>query len=241
MEQYYKIADLTVKMDTFGLTERQALPYRIPPCGQADITLESRYQELKAARPALDAESCEHVTSGKQFYYQLLRYDGMVLHAAAIAMDGKAYLFSADSGVGKSTHADLWQQVYGKDRVQLLNDDKPALRWRDGAWYVYGTPWCGKRGLHQNLCCPLAGIGLLERGAENTVEPYEKDDLVFRLLKQTYRFRDTQKNEKLLSLLECLLEHVPVWRLQCNMEPEAAVVAHTAMTNTGSVAQRRRP
>jgi len=238
MEQYYKIADLTVKMDTFGRTERQALPYRISARDPADMRLESRYQELKAARPEMDAETCEHITSGKQFYYHLLQYDGMVLHAAAVAMDGKAYLFSADSGVGKSTHADLWQQVYGKDRVQFINDDKPALRWREGAWYVYGTPWCGKRGLHQNLCCPLAGIALLERSAKNSVEPYKKDDVVFRLLKQTYRFRDAQKNEKVLSLIGCLLEHVPVWRLQCNMEPEAAILAQAAMTK---MAQRRIP
>ena len=238
MEQYYQIADLIVKMDTFGRTAQQALPYRIPACDQADVILDSRYQELKAVRPDMDVEACEHITSGKQFYYHLLKYDGIILHASAIAMDGKAYLFSADSGVGKSTHADLWQQVFGNARVQFINDDKPALRWRDGTWYVYGTPWCGKRGLQQNLCCPLAGIGILERSAKNSAEPYKKDDVVFRLLKQTYRFRDAQKNEKVLSLIGCLLEHVPVWRLQCNMEPEAAVVAHAAMTK---MAQRRIP
>ena len=49
-----------------------------------------------------------------------------MLHSSAVVADGKAYLFTADSGTGKSTHTQLWPRMFG-DRAYILNDDKPAL------------------------------------------------------------------------------------------------------------------
>lgn len=230
MYQYYKIAGLTVKMDTFGRTAELALPYRIDPCPEADITIDPGYHILKAFAPDADDEMCEYMASGRVFYRNLLRFDGLMLHASAIAVDGKAYLFSADSGVGKSTHVGLWQQLFGEERVRIINDDKPALRLEDGVWYAYGTPWSGKHGINRNLRCPLAGICFLERGEINKIQPYAGSDIVFRLLKQTYRSKNTQLKEKTLSHIGSLLEKVPMWRLECNMEPEAAMLSYNAMT-----------
>ena len=84
--------------------------------------------------------------------------------------------------------------------------------------------------MNQNLCCPVAGICFLERGSENRIEPYTGNDIVIRFLKQTYRSGDAQYSNKLMSLIESLLEKIPVWRLQCNREPEAAYIAWEAMT-----------
>ena len=66
-------------------------------------------------------------------------YNGLMLHASAAALGGRAYLFSGPCGRGKSTHTRLWQQTFG-EAVQVFNDDKPALRRLDGRWYAYGTP-----------------------------------------------------------------------------------------------------
>lgn len=230
MYQYYKIAGLTVKMDTFGRTADLAFPYRIEPCSHVDITIDSTYQVLKAFAPDADDDLCEYLASGRVFYRSLLSFDGMMLHASAIAVDGKAYLFSADSGIGKSTHVGLWRRLLGDERVRIINDDKPALRLENGTWYVYGTPWSGKYGLNLNLRYPLAGICFLERSPENKIEPYTKSDIVFRFLKQTYRSKKAQIQQKTLSHIGSLLEKVPVWRLECNMEQEAAALSYTAMT-----------
>ena len=75
-----------------------------------------------------------------------------------------------------------------------------------------------------------AGICFLERGLENRIEPYTNHDVVFQFLKQTYRPKDVQYSNKLLSLIESLLEKIPVWRMECNREPEAAHTAWEAMT-----------
>lgn len=229
MDQYYKIAGLTVKMDTFGRTADLAFPYRIDPCPNADITIESDLQDIKAARPRTPDEILAYIVTGRDFYAKLIDFEGIMLHASAIAVDGRAYLFSADSGVGKSTHTGLWRRVFGDERVRIINDDKPALRLKDGVWYACGTPWSGKYGLNHNLCYPLAGICFLERGQTNRMEPYTKNDVVFQFLKQTYRSADPERSEKILSLIGSLLERVPVWRLECNTNPEAAYIAWEAM------------
>lgn len=47
-----------------------------------------------------------------------------------LEIDGKAYMFSAPSGTGKSTHAKLWRDCFG-DRVTMINDDKPLIKFRE--------------------------------------------------------------------------------------------------------------
>jgi len=236
MYQNYKIANLIVKMDTFGRNLDLALPYQIETDAKPDIIVEPDYRSLRAKFPQMPDDICEYLSCGKDFYRKLLDFDGMMLHAAAIAVDGRAYLFSADSGVGKSTHTQLWQKVLGKERVVVLNDDKPAMRMENGVWYAYGTPWSGKHGINQNLCYPLGGISFLERGETNKIEPYDGGEMVFQFLKQTYRYdNDLQVKLKILSHIDSLVRHVPVWRMQCNMEEEAANLSYKVMTRSESM------
>lgn len=234
MEKYYKIAGLAVKMDTFGRTENQAEPYRTESCPHADIIIPDFAPMRKQPGERPDEDGLEYQLTGRAFNRNLIRFDGLMLHASAIAVDGKAYLFSADSGTGKSTHTRLWQQVLGAERVTILNDDKPALRRIQGKWYVFGTPWSGKTGENRNLQIPLAGICFLERSKVNAISPYTKNDIVFQFLKQTYRYRDADWETALLTLLDSLIKTVPVWHLRCNMEPEAARMAYQAMAEEGS-------
>ena len=232
MPNLYKVAGLTLQMDTFGRTAAQAEPYRIEADETAapDIIITSDWQALKASQPHLSQGDCEYLSTGGSFYRQLLRFDGMLLHASAVLMDGRAYLFSAPSGTGKSTHTRLWQQVFGKDRALILNDDKPALRYEDGLWYAYGTPWSGKHDISINTRVPLAGIAMIERSAANTIEPFGGRQAIFALMEQTVRPRDAASRMQLLALLDRLLTEIPVWKLQCNMEPEAALIAHRTMS-----------
>lgn len=113
----------------------------------ADISLkltEEFLREKQKQNPHLTIAECEYVWAGIQFYRKLLNYQGFMLHASAIEVDGKAYLFSADSGVGKSTHAKLWQKFFGEERAEILNDDKPAVVIEDECCFAYGTPFSGK-------------------------------------------------------------------------------------------------
>ena len=228
MERFYKIAGLTVKMDTFGRTEKLAEPYLCPEAA-VDITIQSDMDTVRAKNPGMSDSHCEYLASGGSFYQQLMGFDGMLLHAAAVVVDGKAYLFTAPRKTGKSTHVQLWLDSFG-DRAMILNEDKPALRCIDGTWYAFGTPWSGKTGRNTNAQVPIGGIAVLARAQENSIERLSGSRVLHQLLEQTVRPTDPVKSMQLLQLLDSLLSQVKVWKLHCNMDRSAAVVAYEAMS-----------
>ena len=142
-------------MDTFGLTESQALPYLADGHPKADIVIDSNWKSFQQKFPVVSDSESEYYCSAYSFYTQLVNFNGLMLHSSAVVMDGRAYLFSAPSGTGKSTHTQLWLDVFG-EKAGILNDDKPALRRIDGKWYAYGTPWCGKEHWGCNASTPLS-------------------------------------------------------------------------------------
>ena len=223
MKQYYKIAGLVVEMDSFGRTVEQARPYACEPA-QPDLIIRSDWQSLQQRQPHLSDEDCEYMSTGGNFYRQLLKFNGMMLHASAVVLDGKAYLFSAPCGTGKSTHTKLWLQVFG-DRALILNDDKPALRFEDGAWYVYGTPWSGKHDISANVRVPLQGICFLHQAKENTIERMDAKSAYPTLLNQTYRRNDPEGMIKTLELVGQLAK-LSVYSLGCTISKEAVMLAY---------------
>lgn len=229
MLKHYRIAGLTVEMDTFGRTEKQAEAYLCERVEKPDIVLIRAAERVHEKHPHLSMDESEYIGTCRQFYYYLLDFNGMMLHASAVVKDGYAFLFSANSGTGKSTHTTLWQKVYGNDNVLMLNDDKPALRLENGRWYAYGTPWSGKTDLNLNMRVPLGGICLLERGETNEIAPYRGTRLVYDILQQTLRPITEDYRSMLLDRIDKLMEQVPIWKLRCNMDPEAARVSHDAM------------
>jgi hypothetical protein len=229
MKRYYKITDLIVEMDTFGRTESQALPYLADGYPEADISIVSGWEKFQKKFPFISDSESEYYCSAYRFYTQLVDFSGLMLHSSAVIMDGRAYLFSAPSGTGKSTHTQLWLDVFG-DRATILNDDKPAIRRIDGVWYAYGTPWSGKYDMSINTRVPLGGICVLRRGEVNKIEPYRGYGAIKDVFKQTPRNANADYVTKLLELLDSLLCEVPVWRMECNTDPEAARMAYAAMS-----------
>lgn len=229
MEQYYKIVGLTVAMDSFGRTVTQAQPYLCDKT-DPDIIICSDWKSLQQRQPHLSDEDCEYLSTGSSFYRQLLSFGGMMLHASAVVMDGKAYLFSAPCGTGKSTHTGIWRRVFGDDRAVILNDDKPALRFEDGTWYAYGTPWSGKTDQNLNIRAEVAGICFLHQAKENSITPFTGPKVIHALLEQTSRPARAEYRIKLMELLDQLITQVPIWQMGCNMEPGAAVLSYETMS-----------
>lgn len=216
-------------MDTFGRTEKQAEPYLAETAETADICITSEPSALHEKQPHLSMDACEYLCTGASFYRQLLQFDGLLIHASAVVMDGYAYLFSAPCGTGKSTHTNLWRQAFGHERVQMLNDDKPAIRRENGRWYAYGTPWSGKTDQNINMRVPLGGVCILARGEINEITPFGGSAAIFALLEQTARPPMASARARLLELLDSLLTEIPVWKLRCTPTVEAAHIAQSAM------------
>jgi hypothetical protein len=148
----------------------------------------------------------------------LLGRDTLLLHGSAVAVDGEGYLFTADSGTGKSTHTRLWREVFG-DRAVMVNDDKPFLKLTEDAVLACGSPWTGKHGIGTNVCVPLGGICILSRGRENIIRPAGAEQVEEFLRGQCFPPQGLEK----------LLARVRLWEMECTRDPEAAVTAFETM------------
>lgn len=228
----YQIAGLTVGMDSLGITAKQAEPYQIDSDKTPDVCVSAQCFPMKGKKwEHLNAEEKEYIATGFSFYKALLNFDGFMLHSSAVVVDGKAYLFTADPGTGKSTHTKLWLERFG-ERAYILNDDKPALRLEDSVWYAYGTPWSGKHDISRNERVPVAGIACLERGEDNEIVPFGGIDAISAIMKQVNRPKAAEYRVKLMKLLDKLITQVPVWKLKCNMDPGAVKVSYEAMSGS---------
>ena len=222
-----KIAELTTEVPAAGGMAPRCAGYLTEEDSAPQIIIR---QELYCPEswPGLDPVLLEYMESGVQFYWQLLRYNGLVLHASAAALGGRAYLFSGPCGRGKSTHTRLWQQTFG-EAVQVFNDDKPALRRLDGRWYAYGTPWCGKDGINLNQKWPLGGICFLEKSQENRIRRLSAAEALPLILAQTTYRLQPHSMELLLTSLDSLLREIPVFLLENRPEEAAARLSFETM------------
>ena len=171
----------------------------------------------------------ENTAIYRKIAMKLPEYDAFVFHGAAVAVGETAYLFTAKSGTGKTTHTNLWlKNIEGS---YIVNGDKPILRMIDGKPYVCGTPWMGKEALGCNKNVPLAAICLLSRGTENHIEKTDFQKMYPRLIGQCYRPPKGALVAKTIKLLERIGKYVPIYELTCNMEDEAAMVAFGGMAD----------
>ena len=114
----------------------------------------------------------------------IIDYGVVLFHGSVIAVDGRAYLFTAPSGTGKTTHTRLWLEQL--PQAHVLNGDKPFLKVvEDGAVFACGTPWQGKEQYGVNEILPLEAVCLLERDAVNHIEEISAKEGIDTLLRQS--------------------------------------------------------
>lgn len=157
----------------------------------------------------------------------IIAYDAVVFHGCVLAVDGWAYVFSAPSGTGKTTHARYWLRLVEGSHV--LNGDKPLLRLRDGAVFACGTPWQGKECMGCNEDLPIAGVCLLERSTHPHIEPIGFADAVDGLIRQTHRPRDPEGVVRCMGVLGELGTSVPLYRMGCTLDDSCALLSYEAM------------
>ncbi|MBQ9469244.1 MAG: hypothetical protein IJU52_09600 [Clostridia bacterium] len=166
-------------------------------------------------------------------------YGVFLVHSAALCADGRAYLFSAPSGTGKTTHIRLWKKIHPD--VSIINGDKPLLRRNgDGGFSVCGTPWSGKEGWHRNVEAPLGGVCFLERGEENRIRTLTPGEGAALLMKQIVYPQDPAPLLKTLELSDALVNSAPLYLLTCNISEEAAHLSYDTMTRAGAQGGKKR-
>ena len=188
---------------------------------------------LKQAAPHYEAgttpEQIEYLELGPHACDALLPYSRMLFHGAAILWCGRAWIFTANSGTGKTTQYMLWKLCFGRE-VQILNGDKPLLEFREDSIVVHPSPWCGKEGLGSLDSAPLGGLILLKQSGENRMRRLQPAEAAGPLLTQLLFTRRTVDDVRTACALEDrLLHRTPVWLLENRGDTASAALCRDTL------------
>lgn len=149
----------------------------------------------------------------------LIEHGGVILHSAYMERNGQSVLFSAPSGTGKSTQADLWTKYRN---TRTINGDRTLLKKRDKEWFAYGWPICGSSEICVNEAFPIRAIVMLCQAKKNQIRQlrgFEAVKKVFAQLMVNNWNRSFQ--EAAMELLSEILEEIPVFELACDISEQA--------------------
>ncbi|MBQ8960100.1 MAG: hypothetical protein IJ071_02660 [Ruminococcus sp.] len=236
-----KMASVVVRVEPiFSRVERYCRDYLTDE--PADFSVKILPEDIAYERERSDRESIteglpvvdypddylEELAVYRKICEKMPDYGAFLFHGSAIAVEGQAFLFTAKSGTGKSTHTRLWRQYLGEKAV-MVNDDKPLIRMTDSGPLVCGTPYCGKHGIGSNISVPLKAVCILTRAKKNSIRRVAPGEVRPLLLQQTYRPADPVQLMKTLDLMDRLTEWASLYVLGCNMDISAAETAYNGM------------
>lgn len=157
----------------------------------------------------------------------LLQKDAFVLHASYIATPSGAILFTAPSGGGKTTQANLWIQHLG---ARMINGDKAAISRKDGIWYAHGLPVSGSSEYYLNETMPIRAIVILEKWPDNQIfyqGPAAFPRIFSQVIQNTW---DSDYTEKILDLVADAVSTIPIYLYRCTKETDAAFFLHNYLS-----------
>ncbi|MBE5736927.1 MAG: hypothetical protein E7348_00800 [Clostridiales bacterium] len=232
--QRYKIADIVFDVQLmYGYTAKLCENYIYDgdeqPCFTAVMTQQDIEAEKKGGEQFPDYYLESLALYRKLCDYALINANAIVFHSSAIMVDNEAYLFTAQSGTGKSTHARLWREMLG-DKAIMVNDDKPIIRYVDGDFYVYGTPWNGKHHLDTNTRAKIKAICKIYQDKQNSIKRLTNKEMLHTILNQTLIPTEVEKVDKLFELIDKMLRSVDLYTLGCTISREAAELSYSVMS-----------
>ena len=231
----YLIADLVTEFEPkYSNLKNLAQPFEYSGERETDISisLSDDYinSMLKRMVAGTTIGAAEEFSYSGKFCKSIIKFNAMLIHSSAIEYKGKAYLFAADSGVGKSTHTALWRKAF-ENEVKMINDDKPVVRIIDGKAIAYGTPFDGGSGIANNISAPLGAVVFIERGENNSIRKAQTAEIIKKLYFSTAHFVSRDTADKMLTNFENLISCTNFYILTCNMDISAAYIARDAIVN----------
>jgi len=197
------------------------------------IEADEVYSQLYAS---ITPKAEEKLPANQDSFLQLLRTaeesflcsrGGLSVHAACVKHMGKAVLFTAPSGTGKSTQADLWIRSLG---ASLISGDRPHLSIFPSEIRAYGVPWDGKEQQFSQDFAPVSAIVEIRQARENRIRVLSPEQAFRVLIKQTFiPMWDDQAKFLAIRSIRDIANRVPFYRLFCNMDDEAAIVLESVV------------
>lgn len=153
------------------------------------------------------------------FRNYILNQQGIVIHAAAIQCEHNGIVFSAPSGTGKTTQANLWRKY---KKATMINADRPAIKIQGEEAYVYGTLWNGSSPKCMNSYAKLKAIVMIEQAPHNSITKLSGKEALSKLMPRCFLpyFTKEMMNIALINI-EKIIERTPVYLLKCRPDKEA--------------------
>lgn len=229
----YLLAGLVVDIrNRYSYLEKQCAAFRCDDALTPDITVAVSQRELDNEMQELDNRFSpgyvESISIYRKLCLQMPAFGGIFLHSSVIRVGDQGIAFLAPSGTGKSTHTALWQQLPDQ-QVEVINGDKPIVRFLSGRPEAFGTPWAGKENLYQKDSVMLTDLCFLEQAENNTCVPLSREEALQRIVHQVILPTKTEAVVETLNLLDQLLQSCRLWKIRCNMELLAAETAFNAI------------
>ena len=162
----------------------------------------------------------------------LLAHNAFFIHSSFISANGKAIIFSAPCGTGKSTQASLWEKYRG---AEIINGDKAGVLVENGV-YACGVPFCGTSGICKNKTLPLGAIVLLSQAPKNNIRRLTGVDAFQGVIKNIYLDCIAPAEQlKCADLLIELISTVPVFQLECTPDENAVITLEKALQDGGVI------
>lgn len=156
----------------------------------------------------------------------LAKKEAYILHCCFTNHHGQAILFSGPSGIGKSTHSDLWccyipnTYIVNGDRCMIYKDEK-------GEYMASAWPVCGSSNICLKETYPLKAIIFMGKGLNNEIRNPHPMQLFRQLSSQiTINWWNKTQVTQTLDDLQVMLEKVNMCNYICNLTEEAPTKLH---------------
>jgi hypothetical protein len=148
----------------------------------------------------------------------LAQRDVFLVHACGAVIDGKAMVFAGHSGDGKTTLA----RLLAAEGVELLSDERIAIRQVDDGFVAYGTPWPGEGNVVSSASYPLGGVLILSKSSSHKLAKSSErglsclaSELISRSIVPYYLPEETSR---ILAVVQGIAMSVPIAGLEFCLE-----------------------
>lgn len=152
---------------------------------------------------------------------------GFIFHCAYIDYHGKAILFTAPSGTGKSTQAELWRVHRG---AEIINGDRAAVCVKDGTLVAAGIPFAGSSIYCLNRTLPIAAIVYLCQAPKTSIRKLRGVEAFSRIWEgvsvNTWVKEDV---ERVADAVRQAATEIPIYYLPCTPDESAVVTLEEAL------------
>lgn len=151
-----------------------------------------------------------------------LKNNSIVLHSSNILFKDKSILFTAPSGTGKSTQANLWNETL---KAKIINGDRTLIKKIGNEYFAMGIPFCGSSSICENERHPVGIIVLLKQGNENCIRKISKIEAYKRIISEvTVNIWDKESVLKVSDIVEDVVNNIEIIELTCLPNEDAVIL-----------------